>query len=49
MRSGLRAKLLKRAEVKESEMREAVRKLVEESSRFVGVKVNKPSAKVVVT
>lgn len=49
MRSGLRAKLLKLAGVKESDMREAIRSLVEQSSRFVGVKVNKPAAKVVVT
>ncbi|CAM9808776.1 unnamed protein product [Ectocarpus sp. 6 AP-2014] len=49
MRTGLRAKLLKLAGVKESDMRQAVRSLVEQSSRFVGVKVNKPAAKVVVT
>lgn len=49
IRGGLRAKLLKMAGVKELEMREAVTELVEQSARFVGVKVDKPTAKVVVT
>lgn len=49
MRTGLRAKLLKLAGIKEAEMRGAVASLVEQSSRFVGVKVAKPTAKVVVT
>lgn len=49
MRSGLRAKLLRLAGIKEQEMREAVAELVDQSARFVGVKVDKPTAKVVVT
>lgn len=49
MRSGLRAKLLRLAGVKEEKMREAVSSLVREGARFVGVKVDKPAAKVVVT
>lgn len=49
MRKGLRARLLRHAGVKETDMREAVRSLVEQSVRFVGVKVEKPTAKVVVT
>lgn len=49
MRSGLRRKLLRLVGVEEAEMREAVRSLVEQSVRFVGVKVAKPAAKVFVT
>eukprot|EP00903_Cladosiphon_okamuranus_P005882 g5818.t1 len=49
IRGGLRANLLRLAGVKEDEMRDAVAELVEQSARFVGVKVDKPTAKVVVT
>eukprot|EP00752_Nemacystus_decipiens_P007122 g6379.t1 len=49
IRGGLRAKLLRQAGIKEHDMREAVAELVEQSARFVGVQVDKPAAKVVVT
>ena len=49
MRGGLRARLLLLAGVREFDMRQAVRTLVDQSARFVGVKVEKPAAKVVVT
>lgn len=47
MRSRIRAKLLAVAGVRELEMWQAVRSLLEQSARFVGIKVDKPAAKVV--